>query len=92
MKPYCNKKPHRGIKIKNYMLPLCARCTGLIIGAIMGTVMRFFFTVPFHIILCGCIPTFLDWSYQEYYNIESNNITRFITGFLAGFCILLLNY
>lgn len=34
--PLCNHRPERGIYIHGFCLPLCARCTGILIGAVGG--------------------------------------------------------
>lgn len=35
--PLCNHRADRGIYIHGFCLPLCARCTGLLLGSIAGT-------------------------------------------------------
>jgi hypothetical protein len=47
---FCHRLPDRSLSIKGYTLPLCARCTGIVIGSLFSITM-FYFNVMFSIII-----------------------------------------
>lgn len=81
----CHHDPERSFYLFNKQFPLCARCTGIFVG---------YFTLPiFHLeiihpsiilILLLMTPLIIDSTTQALGYRESNNVLRFITGFLAG--------
>lgn len=81
----CHQKPERSFFWKGKQFPFCARCTGIYVGYI---------TLPFYILnilyfnwlwtVIMVLPTILDGFIQAYFDIESNNMRRFITGVLNG--------
>ncbi|MDO9044291.1 MAG: DUF2085 domain-containing protein [Methanobacteriaceae archaeon] len=83
--------PDRTIYFKNKPLPLCARCTGTLLGV---------FTLPiFHWEIIGPsliaifvlgLPALVDGITQFVGWRESNNKLRLITGFLLGMSIACL--
>lgn len=94
--PLCNLTAEHGICIKNFYLPLCARCTGVLAGCIV-TIFIFLFIVRkrkyrlcLHIIsFLLAVPCLLDGLLQYVWNIESNNYRRILTGLLLGLSIVL---
>lgn len=92
--PLCNRKPNHGFKIGSYFFPLCCRCTGLICGGIIGSLLVLYKILCFEnnyflIILLGT-PFVIDAFSQFWFKIESLNIKRILTGILFG--IALANY
>jgi uncharacterized membrane protein len=83
--PLCHGLPDRTIYFRNRAFPLCARCTGTLIGV---------FTLPiFHmeiispsmvLIVLFASPAIVDAFTQLRGGRESNNKLRLITGFLLG--------
>ena len=82
----CHQMRDRSFSYKGYQFPVCARCTGVILGEIVSIIM----------ILCSLridalyaalfiVPLALDGGLQYINILESNNIRRLITGVLAGF-------
>ncbi|WP_335384426.1 DUF2085 domain-containing protein [Neobacillus drentensis] len=82
----CHRMKSRSITIKGYTLPLCARCTGIVLG---------YFFFPFLLIaglyfslwlgLLLNVPMVIDgWTQKRKYRI-SNNILRATTGIMSGF-------
>lgn len=94
--PLCNLTAEHGICIKNFYLPMCARCTGVLAGCIV-TIFIFLFIVRkrkyrlcLHIIsFLLAVPCLLDGLLQYVWNIESNNYRRILTGLLLGLSIVL---
>jgi uncharacterized membrane protein len=87
--PICHRLPDRTFKIKNRYFPVCARCTGLYIGAFSYFIYVYFFYVDYTptlimIAFLMIIPTFLDGLTQFFGLRESNNILRLFTGLIGG--------
>lgn len=81
----CHRMPERSFFIKGYQFPVCARCTGILVGYIIGII---------YIILCNklrytielllMLPMLIDGIGQYRGYFVSTNIRRLITGILAG--------
>ena len=81
----CHQREDRSFKIKGWQFPICSRCTGILVGQLLGILIYIFqFRIPIYISCIFLFIMFLDW-YIQYKKIkESTNIRRFITGTLAG--------
>ena len=93
--PICHRLPDRTFKIKNRYFPVCARCTGLYIGAFSYFIYVYFFYVDYTptlimIAFLMIIPTFLDGLTQFFGLRESNNILRLFTGLIGGVGVAIL--
>ena len=85
----CHQIYERSFSLRNYQLPLCARCTGILCGYILAIVLLLLrFKVKFYMCVVMVVPLVLDGSLQYFFKIMSNNIRRFITGILFGFGII----
>jgi len=81
----CHQLEERSFFYKGWQFPVCARCTGILVGQIvyvllyiLGSRINIFVSTSFLAIM------FLDW-FLQYKNIKkSNNIRRLVTGILAG--------
>lgn len=84
--PLCNHRPDRGIYIRGFCLPLCARCTGILTGAVGGTIAAVLTQWRFPILLgiALILPTAVDGVMEYRAGRESNNTRRLVTGLLAG--------
>ena len=81
----CHQMPERSFHYRGKQFPICARCTGILVG---------YFTLPiFHfniiqptvlVIFVFMFPLLLDSITQSMGYRESNNVLRFVTGFLGG--------
>ena len=82
----CHQMPERSFFIKGYQFPICARCTGILIGYITSPALIYFGLLPN---IFGCVilllPMIIDGTIQYCTNYNSNNFKRFITGLLSGF-------
>ncbi|SHI78437.1 Uncharacterized membrane protein [Mesonia phycicola] len=82
---FCHRKPERSFFWKGKQFPVCARCTGIHLGYLSFPLFLFgVVQIPLLFALLLIIPTYLDGFIQAYFNIESNNYRRFITGLVAG--------
>ena len=82
----CHQMPERSFFYKGYQFPVCARCTGVIIGEII-CIITILVNIKLSIILYTLLLLImgLDWFIQYLNILESNNIRRLITGILGGF-------
>lgn len=81
----CHQMPERSFTVKGYQFPVCARCTGVILGQIVEIVLLCFgIDMGFlpAIILAAIMG--LDWLVQFAKIKESTNIRRLITGLAGG--------
>jgi len=81
----CHQKTDRSFFINGFQLPICSRCTGILLGQIIGIII-FLFKIKLSLIICVIflLIMFLDLFIQYKKILESTNIRRFITGNLAG--------
>ncbi|MBB4117934.1 putative membrane protein [Mesonia hippocampi] len=82
---YCHRKPERSFFWKGKQFPLCARCTGINLGYVVLPLFIFgVIKIPLLWTVLLIIPTYIDGAIQAYFNIESTNSRRFITGLMSG--------
>ena len=81
----CHQMPDRSFFFKGYQFPVCARCTGVILGEIIAIVVLIFVRIYYWIALLCLIPMGIDWGIQYLEILKSDNIRRVITGTIAGF-------
>lgn len=84
----CHQQQDRSFFYKNYQFPICARCTGIIIGELF--IAPVVLLLGFNNLVLNLFLLFimgLDGVLQYYKILESNNIRRFITGLGAGYAI-----
>jgi uncharacterized membrane protein len=78
----CHQMPERSFFFAGYQFPICARCTGVLVGYILSI---FLFS---HITFLLCIGIssimLLDWGIQYLAIVQSTNIRRLITGICGG--------
>jgi uncharacterized membrane protein len=86
----CHRKPERCIRIGTWRLPICARCTGIVLGLTPGL----FLPVLSHAAAALClIPALIDGTGQLAGRWRSTNAMRLCTGLLAGLglgCLLVI--
>lgn len=81
----CHQLPERSFFFRQYQFPVCARCTGVLIGQVIAAVL----------LLAGCrisplwvgvlaVPMGADWLVQYCKVRPSTNPRRFVTGVLFG--------
>jgi uncharacterized membrane protein len=82
---FCHRRKDRSIKISRYTFPLCARCTGLWLGFVIGLVFRFEgLHTPLIFTFALMLPLVVDYLTQLVGYRESNNQLRLFTGALFG--------
>ena len=89
----CHQLHERSFFFNNYQFPVCARCTGLLIGYIMGIIF-FSFLLKYDIMklfICTFLSVLIlgiDGVLQLKKICISNNRRRLITGLLCGFFLI----
>ena len=81
----CHQRPERSFFIGKYQLPVCARCTGVLIGYILGLLMLIVTVVPTVVDILLMSVMFIDWYLQHEKILMSTNKRRLLTGILCGF-------
>ncbi|MFP3918058.1 DUF2085 domain-containing protein [Lysinibacillus telephonicus] len=84
----CHRLPERSFHCNGKQFPLCARCTGIMAGYVIGLLIlatygRLSLLLSFALI----IPMIVDGTGQLFHKWESNNIRRLITGIMGGISI-----
>lgn len=86
----CHTRADRSFFYKGKKFPICARCTGELIGIIFSLLSSFIYIPSVKLSLILMIPMIIDGFTQSLTKYESNNILRVITGFLFGYGIFSL--
>ena len=85
----CHARPDRSFYFRGKQFPICARCTGELIGMIAGIPIVIFQGCPrFEIVLVMMIPLVFDGFLQRLTSYESGNIRRLVTGILFGIAMI----
>jgi uncharacterized membrane protein len=82
----CHRMKSRSLTIKGYTLPICARCTGILLGYLFFPFL-FVYDLDFSLWLGIALnfPMVLDgWTQKRKYRM-SNNTLRVSTGIVSGF-------
>lgn len=82
----CHQLPERSFFYHGKQFPVCARCTGVVIGQIISLLSMLFCRVlnPILSILFLLIMG-IDWFLQWIGILHSTNMRRFITGIIGGY-------
>ncbi len=87
----CHQMPERSFFYKDYQFPVCARCTGIIVGGI-ACILSIYYIRFLNIIISFMflIPMVADGLTQAYTKYRSNNFRRLMTGLLFGYGLISL--
>lgn len=80
----CHCRPDRSFFYKGRQFPLCARCTGELMGILAGIVLFFFWAPPVWAALLALLPLVIDGFAQRLTRYESTNPRRLATGLAFG--------
>ena len=82
----CHQRPDRSFFFHGNQFPVCARCTGVIIGEFVAILLFMInIRINFFVCLAFCGIMFGDWLIQKLTILESTNTRRLITGILGGY-------
>lgn len=86
----CHRRPDRSFHCYGgKQFPVCARCTGILFGYIVGIISAIFSGPIFFVYaLLMLVPTAIDGFVQLLTSYESTNARRFLSGTLAGVGII----
>lgn len=81
----CHQLPERSFFYKGYQFPICARCTGILLGYICAFVFLLLnIHLSFYLSIILIIPMAFDGTIQLFTSYESNNAKRLFSGVMAG--------
>ena len=86
----CHCREDRSFYYKGEKFPICARCTGELVGMLISLFSCFFFRPPIWVSILLLLPMIIDGVVQLKTSYESNNTRRFITGLLFGYGLVML--
>ena len=85
----CHARPERSFFFRGKQFPICARCTGELVGMIAGIPIAICLGVPeFYIVALMMVPMLFDGFLQLLTAYESGNIRRLLTGILFGIAFI----
>ena len=84
----CHQRADRSFFFRGYQFPVCARCTGVLIGYLLGIPAYIAWGVNLRICIIFAAIMFLDWVLQYGKLLESINIRRLVTGVCGGYSIM----
>ena len=98
----CHQLPARSLQIGDIILPVCARCSGIYTGFFISAIVLFILfrkrengLPPLYIIVILAlflISTITDGIISNFASFNTNNIIRFITGYLCGIAMITIIY
>lgn len=89
----CHQIEKRSFFFKGYQFPICARCTGLLVGYFVACIACIWDIIPeWYWCFCLLLPMAVDGIVQLKTKYESNNLKRVITGCIAGYGFIGLIY
>lgn len=80
----CHQMPERSFFVKGYQFPVCARCTGVVISAILAIIIFIKRKIPIWACFAMSGVMLADWGLQYLEIKESTNRRRLITGLVGG--------
>ncbi len=81
----CHQLAERSFFVRGYQLPLCARCTGVVLSAPVSAAMFFFMPISFKTACLLSLVMLLDWLLQRFNIKQSTNKRRLVTGLIGGY-------
>ena len=81
---YCHCRPDRSFFWRGRQFPICARCTGQLVGLLLGIPLFVVGRFPLYVCAALLLPLIADGFLQLLTRYESTNPRRFITGTLFG--------
>ena len=85
----CHARPDRSFFFRGKQFPICARCTGELVGMIAGIPIAIIFGIPrFLYVMLFMFPMVFDGFLQLLTPYESGNIRRLLTGILFGIAFI----
>ena len=87
----CHRRPDRSFKWRSGLpFPVCARCTGELIGMIAAAATAWIVHPPLWVLFVMLVPMVADGVIQLLTRYESTNGRRLVTGLLFGYALAIL--
>lgn len=86
----CHCRDDRSFYYKGHKFPICARCTGELVGMLACVICLFFYRCSVTVSVLLLVPMVADGFVQLLTKYESTNGRRFVTGALFGFGLFML--
>lgn len=87
----CHARPDRSFFFRGKQFPICARCTGELVGILAGIPIAVLFGYPSLLVaLLMTLPLVADGFAQRFTSYESGNVRRLFTGILFGIAFVFL--
>ena len=80
----CHCRPDRSFFWRGRQFPVCARCTGVLLGMAVGLCTCLLWLPPWWLAVVLTIPLTADGLVQLWTAYESTNFRRLVTGLLFG--------
>ena len=80
----CHCRSDRSFHYKGHKFPICARCTGELLGILGSTIIFWFWSPNVIISIIMMFPLIIDGFIQVLTKYESTNFKRLLTGILFG--------
>lgn len=84
----CHTRDSRSFHFNEKKFPICARCTGELVGMIFSIFSFYFFHASVILSAVIMLPLIIDGVVQASTSYESNNFKRLITGILFGYALI----
>lgn len=84
----CHQRADRSFFWHGLKFPVCARCTGVLIGYIIAIPLYILFGSNRTLCIAGIGIMGIDWFVQYLHIRESTNVRRLFTGICAGYGIM----
>ena len=85
----CHRRPDRSFHFRGRQFPICARCTGELIGLLAGLTGLWRHPPVFFLIVL-LFPMIVDGVAQLLLPYQSTNMRRLLTGMLFGYAVVCL--
>lgn len=86
----CHCRDDRSFHYKGKKFPVCARCTGELVGLCLGIIGAVFYRPSIFTLILMMLPMIADGMIQLFTRYESNNVRRLWTGMLFGYALMML--
>lgn len=87
----CHQLPERSFFYHGFQFPVCARCTGILIGELLIAPISLLLFPGNYVLSLVCVLIMAaDGLLQYYAKIPSTNLRRFVTGLLGGYGVVMM--
>lgn len=84
----CHQRADRSFFLRGRQFPVCARCTGVLLGYLPAVPAFFLRGASWRAAAAGMAAMLADWLLQRLGLLESTNPRRLVTGFFGGYGIM----